>query len=364
MEYRYLRFDAREREVEERVRALLGIYHQLLLHTDGDVDTALEYLDRIGQRAGLLGPSFTIEDFKRYLEREKAVVKKKGGGLALTKKGEAGLKRASLEAVFSRLERGVPGEHRVHTQGWGTERLAETRPYAFGDPIASIDTVESVSNALRRSGIETISLDEEDLRVFETEHSSACATVLLLDVSHSMVLYGEDRITPAKQVALALCELITTRYPKDSLEMVLFGDEAHRVPLAEIPYVKVGPYHTNTKAGLEMAREILRKKPQQNRQIFMLTDGKPSALSERDGGIYKNPFGLDTRIVNKTLEEADLCRRLGIPITTFMLARDPLLVDFVETFTRVNRGRAYYSGLDRLGSLLFVDYLTNRRRRS
>ena len=178
-----------------------------------------------------------------------------------------------------------------------------------------------------------------------------------------MILYGEDRITPAKRVALALCELITTRYPKDSLNVLLFGDAAKEVSMAEIPYLSAGPYHTNTKAGLELAREILRKKKQLNRQIFMLTDGKPSALTERNGEIYKNPFGLDRRIVNKTLEEADNCRRLGIPITTFMLTTDPLLVDFVDRFTKANRGRAYYSDLESLGSFVLVDYMRNKRRR-
>ena len=185
--------------------------------------------------------------------------------------------------------------------------------------------------------------------------------MLLLDVSHSMILYGEDRITPAKRVALALCELITTRFPKDSLDVVLFGDTAWRVSMDQIPYLSAGPYHTNTRDGLRLARDILRKKRQANRQIVMLTDGKPSALTEPDGEVYKNPFGLDPRVVNKTLEEAEACRRLSIPITTFMLTSDPLLVEFVEDFTRVNRGRAYYSELDRLGSFVLVDFVRNRR---
>ena len=161
-----------------------------------------------------------------------------------------------------------------------------------------------------------------------------------------------------------MAELITTRYPKDSLDVLLFGDEAWQVTLDELPYIGVGPFHTNTRAGLVLARELLRKKRQANRQILMVTDGKPSALTERDGSIYKNSFGLDRRVVNKTLEEADALRRLGIPVTTFMLTQDPTLVDFIETFTRTNRGRAYYASPDRLGSFVFVDYLRNRRRRS
>jgi uncharacterized protein with von Willebrand factor type A (vWA) domain len=185
----------------------------------------------------------------------------------------------------------------------------------------------------------------------------------MVDVSHSMILYGEDRITPAKRVALALCELITTRYPRDSLHVVLFGDTAWEVSWDRLPYIGVGPFHTNTRAGLQLAQEILRRKKQSNRQIFMITDGKPSALTEPDGSIYKNPFGLDRRIVNKTLDEAANCRRLGIPVTTFMLTDDYPLVEFVERFTRANRGRAYYSQPDRLGDFVFVDYIRNRKRR-
>ena len=207
-----------------------------------------------------------------------------------------------------------------------------------------------------------IELREEDLEVYETEHLSSCATVLCLDLSHSMILYGEDRITPAKRVALALTELVRTRYPKDYLAVVTFGDDAEEVPLDRLPYVSVGPYHTNTRGALRLARSLLARRKQKNRQILMVTDGKPSALTERDGEVYKNPFGLDRRVVSKTLEEADACRREGIPITTFMLTDDPTLVEFVERFTATNRGRAYYSGLGKLGDFLLVDYLRNRRR--
>jgi uncharacterized protein with von Willebrand factor type A (vWA) domain len=221
-----------------------------------------------------------------------------------------------------------------------------------------------VTNAVRRGGLDELSFAEEDLRVHESEHHASCATALLIDVSHSMILYGEDRITPAKDVALALCELIRTRYPKDLLEVIVFGDEAWRVPVAELPWLQVGPWHTNTRAGLQLARALLRRAPQANRQILMLTDGKPSALTERDGTLYKNPFGLDRRIVNKTLEEAEACRRHSIPITTFMLTEDPLLVDFVERFTKANKGRAFYSRLGTLGGFVLVDYLRNRKRRA
>jgi uncharacterized protein with von Willebrand factor type A (vWA) domain len=178
-----------------------------------------------------------------------------------------------------------------------------------------------------------------------------------------MILYGEDRITPAKRMALALTELVRTRYPKDWLAVVTFGDEAQEVPVDSLPYVQVGPFHTNTRAALRLARRLLARRRQANRQILMVTDGKPSALTEPDGEVYKNPFGLDRRVVAKTLEEADRCRREGIPVTTFMLTEDPTLVEFVERFTAVNRGRAYFASAGRIGGAVLVDYLRNRRRR-
>ena len=215
---------------------------------------------------------------------------------------------------------------------------------------------------MRRTPGRSFQLREDDLEVRERERFVSAATVLMLDISHSMILYGEDRITPAKRVALALVELIRTRYPKDALHLVLFGDDAREVPLRELPYSGVGPYHTNTHAGLQLARHILMRKKHSNRQIFMITDGKPTALNERDG-LYLNPFGLDRKIVRRTLNEAAECRRYGIPITTFMLAREPLLVDFVRQMTEINHGRAYFSSLRDLEQKVFVDFIRNRTRR-
>ncbi len=363
MEFRYSRFDPRLERLKKLLERLERVFNHLLLQTDGNVESALRYLEQLGKRYGFFDQHFGIDDFKRWLEGKQLVQRGQGGTLVLTSKGEQGIRRQSLDAIFSSLTRGEVGEHRVAAPGAGTERLPETKPWEFGDPLDLLDAHGSLQNAMLRSGGGELELEERDLQVFETEHLSSCATVLLIDVSHSMILYGEDRITPAKQVALALTELIRTRYPKDSLEVVLFGDTAWQVPLEELPYVAIGPYHTNTRDGLRLARELLSRKRHPNRQVFMLTDGKPSCLTEDDGELYKNPFGLDRRIVNKTLEEAAWCRRLGIPITTFMLTADPTLVDFVESFTRENRGRAYYSGLDKLGSFVFVDYLANRKRR-
>ena len=205
-------------------------------------------------------------------------------------------------------------------------------------------------------------MSTEDLVVTEKEYKTQTSTVLMIDISHSMILYGEDRITPAKRVALALAEYIKTQFPKDTLDIIVFGNDAWQITLKELPYLKVGPFHTNTVAGLQLAREILRRKRNPNKQIFMITDGKPSCLKE---GIkyYKNSFGLDKKIVNKCYNEAAACRRLGIPITTFMIAQDPYLQQFVEEFTKTNNGKAFFTGLQGLGDIVFTDYAKNKRKR-
>jgi len=365
-DFRYHRVDERARALRRQVERLRRLFHELLLRTNGDAELALQHLRTLAERHGLFPPGFGIGEFRDLLEQERSLARDRAGRWALTPKGEGSLRAESLDVVFSSLAADARGEHRVSHAGEGRERLPETRAYQFGDALNLVDGPGTITEALRRAGADaingTIDIQEADLRVFETEQLSSCATVMLVDVSHSMVLYGEDRITPAKRVALALAELIRTRYPKDALHVVLFGDEAREVPLDELPYIGVGPFHTNTRAGLRLAQEILRTRRQANRQIIMLTDGKPSALTERDGRIYKNPFGLDERVVNKTLDEAAQCRRLGIPITTFMLTDDPVLVDFVDRFTRINQGRAYYSRPERLGSFVLVDFIRNRRR--
>lgn len=363
MAFRYSKYDPALEELRQRIQRIERVFRHLLLALGGDVDEALRNLERIGRRYGLFDERFGIEDFKRWIERNKTVARSGEGGYTLAAAGERALRSESLDLIFSKLRGGLAGEHRVPALGDGGESSSETRAWSFGDDLARLDAPGTLRNAVRRGSADAIDVREEDFEVFQTEAAASCATVLLVDVSHSMILYGEDRITPAKRVALALAELIHTRYPKDSLDVVLFGDRAWRVDVAELPYVTVGPWHTNTREGLQVARDILRRKQHGNRQIFMVTDGKPSALTELDGALYKNPFGLDERVVNKTLEEAAYCRRLGIQITTFMLTQDPGLVEFVERFTREARGRAYYSGLDGLSSSVFVDYLRNRRRR-
>jgi uncharacterized protein with von Willebrand factor type A (vWA) domain len=361
MRLRYAHWDGDPLTNPEFLKALMRLYHTLLLQTNGDVTEALRWLGRLGEQYGFFNEKFSLDDFKKFLE-EQGAIETTAEGLELTTKGERTIRQEALDEIFSALRTDLAGDHRAPGTGGPGDALPETRPFQFGDRYQDLDLRASLRNALRRTGGETTELHEGDLEVHDTERLSSCATVLMLDISHSMILYGEDRITPAKRVALALTELILTRYPKDDLDVVLFGDDARQVPLHEIPFAEVGPYHTNTKAGLRLAQQILGRKKHANKQIFMITDGKPSAIFDR-GRLYKNPFGLDPKIVNKTLEEAAICRRKRIPITTFMVTNDPHLKNFIARFTEVNQGRAYYSDLDRLGSFLLVDFIRNRRRR-
>lgn len=340
---------------------LLRLFNQLVLASGGDVEQAMEWM-RYLQQQGYIGEGVDLEAFFQALEAEQLVERGSEGTLQLTAGGERRIRRSAFEEIFGALKRGGPGYHPIRAAGEGAERQPETRPYEFGDELNRIDSVRSFHNALKRTHGE-LALSEEDLEVFETEHLTSCATVVAIDVSHSMVLYGEDRITPAKTVALALTELITSKYPKDDLQVILFGDRAERIDLGEIAKVQAGPFHTNTREALQLARGLLSRQKQPNKQVFLITDGKPSAITEDNGQIYKNPFGLDMRIVNKTLDEADFCRRQKIVVTTFMLATDPALTEFVEKLTQINRGRAYFASPYNLGEFILADYIKNRRRR-
>lgn len=357
--FRYERWNEEWLDRLKRLASLMALFHHLLLQSNGDVERALQYMKQL-QRFGHLPKDADLEGFRRALE-EGRIISLRNGVPKLTPRGEAFVRRESLNQIFSSLKRGPFGQHRTPQAGEGGEKLPETRPWRFGDEIADLDLQRTMRNSLARSGLE-LKLSEDDFELRESEHSTSCATVLMVDVSHSMILYGEDRITPAKKVALALAELIQTRYPKDSLNVLLFGDDAQEVKVADLPYVGAGPYHTNTRAGLQLAQRILRRKKHPNKQIFMITDGKASAITE-NGKLYKNPFDLDPKIVARTLEEAAVARRNRIVITTFMLTRHPALVEFVNRLTRVNRGRAYFSSVDDLGESMFVDYIRNRKRR-
>ena len=340
---------------------LRRLFNNLLLQSGGDVEEAMRWMRALQER-GYLDPNVDLDAFFARLVDEELIGEDRNGSLVIGPAGERQIRRDALDEIFGGLKKSTTGYHSISTAGQGSERLTETRPYQFGDDPMSLDGVRTLQNAMKKGDPSAdISITEEDLEVFETEHNSGCATVVMIDISHSMILYGEDRITPAKKVALALTELILTKYPKDTIDVVLFGDDATEVPISEIPYVKVGPYHTNTREGLELAQAVLRRRKHNNKQIFMITDGKPSALRE-GGRLYTNSFGLDMKIVNKTLEEADRCRRARIPITTFMLATDPMLVNFVDQLSRINRGRAFYSSADRLGEYILADYIRNRRK--
>ncbi len=352
------------------MEGLFKLFSYLLMKTSGNVDDALEWLEYLDEQRGILG-TITMQELVEALKKEGLIREDEGRddgrggqGHSLTGKGKRQIRKDALEEIFSSLKKSSPGDHRTPHAGQGVEQTGELRPFTFGDHVSHIDPTQTLSNALRRDGnLDRFTLREEDIRLHETEQTSAVATVLMLDISHSMILYGEDRITPAKQVALALSELIMTRYPKDRLHVVLFGDDAVEVDVGDIATVSVGPYHTNTRAGLKMARSLLRRQRNANRQIFMVTDGKPSAMFEESGRLYKNSFGLDPKIVNRTLDEAVACRREGITISTFMVAQDAYLIDFVEDLTKANMGRAYFTGLGNLGEMLFVDYIKNRKRK-
>lgn len=347
---------------EQRLQAMVSLFSYLMLQTNGDVEEAIEWLRQLAEDYGLFDEKMTLEDFVKKL-KEMGIIEDAKDMMILTTKGIQRIRRDALNEIFTSLKKSNAGFHETPHTGSGVDRLSETRKWTFGDMPMNIDLTSTLTNAFIRDGIDDFTLKEDDLEVFETEHTTSCATALLLDISHSMILYGEDRITPAKQVALALAELIMQKYPRDYLALIVFGDDARLVSLSELPFLSVGPYHTNTKAALQLARNLLRRHNSANKQIFMVTDGKPSAIFDSNGQLYKNSFGLDPRIVNKTLDEAVACRREKIVISTFMVARDPYLINFVEELTKANRGRAYYSSLSNLGEYVFVDYIRNRRKR-
>ena len=268
----------------------------------------------------------------------------------------------TLKDLMGSLGKSSFGRHDTRDLATGVESGGISRPSEFGDTL-NLDISGTLFNAVRREGSKVpIELDYPDLMVHQTEYQSSCATVLMLDCSHSMILYGEDRFTPAKKVALALSHLIRTQYPGDSLHLVLFHDSAEEMPLGELARVQVGPYYTNTREGLRLARRILSRQKKDMKQIVMITDGKPSALTLEDGRIYKNAFGLDPLVVTQTLEEVGRCRRSGILINTFMLASDYSLVHFVQKVTELCRGKAYFTTPYTLGQYLLMDYMQKKTR--
>ena len=268
----------------------------------------------------------------------------------------------TLKDLLGSLGKSSFGRHDTRELATGIESGGASRQYEFGDTL-NLDISETLFNAVRREGLQVpLMLDYPDLMVHQCEYQSSCATVMMLDCSHSMILYGEDRFTPAKRVALALSHLIRTQYPGDSLHLVLFHDSAEEVPLTELARVQVGPYYTNTREGLRLAQRILSRQKKDMRQIVMITDGKPSALTLDDGRIYKNAFGLDPLVVTQTLEEVAKCRKSGILINTFMLASDYSLVHFVQKVAEICRGKAYFTTPYTLGQYLLMDYMSKKTR--
>jgi Ca-activated chloride channel homolog len=358
----FTEFNDQEGQVSPFER-LFRVFKEILVHTSGDVTEALSWMHEIDRAHGLTKPDYGMADFiqdlidKGYLRQNERA----GQGMVPAARLESALRRQALDDIFTDLRKSAPGNHRTRYFGQGDEKQPETRPYIFGDSPEQIAVTESLRNAQIRFGIDEFRLTPEDLEVSETSFQAQTATVLMIDISHSMILYGEDRITPAKKVAMALAELITTRYPKDTLDIIVFGDDAWPIAIRDLPYLQVGPYHTNTVAGLELAMDILRRRRNANKQIFMITDGKPTCI-RKGKRYYKNSFGLDRQILRRTMNLALSARKLHIPITTFMIARDPWLVRFVEDFTRANAGKAFYAGLEGLGSFVFRDYKDNKRR--
>ena len=266
----------------------------------------------------------------------------------------------ALRDLLGSLGKSSFGRHDTRDLATGIEASGASKPYEFGDTL-NLDITATLSSAIQREGLGLpLNLEYRDLQVHQCEYQSSCATVLMLDCSHSMILYGEDRFTPAKKVAMALSQLIRTQYPGDSLSLVLFHDSAEEVPLSQLARVKVGPYYTNTREGLRMAQRILQRQRKDMKQIVMITDGKPSALTLEDGRIYKNAFGLDPLVVSQTLEEVSKCKRAGVLINTFMLASDYGLVQFVQKVTQMCRGKAYFTTPYTLGQYLLMDYMSRK----
>lgn len=360
--YRFSEFIPENDPEKSSFENLLKVFMQLLLITSGDVSEALNWLNNIDLKYGLTNDQYGMGDFIEDLKKEGYVTEdNESGQIVITPKSEQSIRKSALEEIFGKLKKSKRGNHKTNFSGIGDEPSTEKREYRFGDTLDQISMTDSIRNAQINHGLSNFMLTEDDLEVNENEYKTQTSTALMIDISHSMILYGEDRITPAKKVAMALAELITKKYPKDTLDILVFGNDAWQIEIKDLPYLQVGPYHTNTVAGLELAMDLLRRRKNANKQIFMITDGKPTCLKE---GIkyYKNSFGLDRKILNKTLNLAAQCRRLKIPVTTFMIASDPYLKEFVKEFTEVNNGSAYYSSLQGLGDLIFEDYKRNRRK--
>ena len=359
-------------EEKDNFDRVFEIFKELITHTSGDIEESFNWLESLDKEYNIFSEEYSLEDFQEdlkkrgYIKDEIDSDNDSGSGNSkkiLTAKLESALRKYALDQIFGKLKKSGLGNHQTSKSGLGDEKDGELREFRYGDDISSINMTESVKKAQINNGLSDFLITENDLVVEQTRHKAQMSTVLMIDISHSMILYGEDRITPAKKVAMALVELIKRKYPKDSIDIIVFGNEAWTIKIKDLPYLKVGPYHTNTVAGLELAMDILRRKRNTNKQIFMITDGKPSCITLPSGESYKNSNGLDEMIVSKCLNKADQARKLKIPITTFMIAQDPYLRQFVDLFTAQNKGKAFLTGLSGLGQMIFEDYEKNRIKR-
>ena len=347
---------------------LFEIFKELITYTSGDFDEAIDWLRQLDKEYKLTDENYTIDDFiddllnKGYITAEISSDGDKTSN-KISAKMEKALRKFALKKIFGQIKKSKSGNHKSKFSGNDDEDSNDFKNYQYGDLVDKIVVSESLKNMYTRTGSDELDLISDDIVVKNSSHNSQMSTVLMIDISHSMILYGEDRITPAKKVAMALSELIITRYPKDTLDILVFGNDAKIIKLKQLPYLKVGPYHTNTVSGLKLAMDILKKKKNNNKQILMITDGKPSCLKLNDGSYYKNSAGLDPKITNKCYTMAKQAKKLKIPITTFMIASDIFLQNFVREFTKANGGKAFYTGLDNLGEMIFEDYESNRKRK-
>ncbi|MHA4807004.1 vWA domain-containing protein [Flavitalea flava] len=359
--FHFTGYDPNEQD-KSKFDQLLDVFMQLLSYTNGDVSETLQWMNQLDKEYQLSDKDYGMGDFiddlkdKGYIDENNQT-----GEIKITPKTEQGIRKRSLEEIFGKLKKTKQGNHITYKPGQGDEMNPESRPFRFGDQLEQIDFTESIRNAQINHGIDSFNMQEDDLKIREMDYKSQTSTVLMIDISHSMILYGEDRITPAKKVAMALSELITTKYPKDTLDIVVFGNDAWPVEIKDLPYLQVGPYHTNTVAGVELAMDILRRRRNANKQIFMITDGKPTCL-KIGKRYYKNSFGLDRKITSRCLNLAAQCKKLKIPITTFMIASDPYLQRFVTEFTETNNGKAFFASLDHLGAFIFRDFESGKRK--
>jgi Ca-activated chloride channel family protein len=330
-----------------------------------DIQDILDALEVLEQQ-GLLPERYQGEEgMKKLMERleEEGYIRRERQKPDLTQKGLERVSEKTLRDLLQSIGKSGVGHHETRQPGTGIETDYSTKPYEYGDPL-NLDVSGTLLNAAIREGPKVpLPLEADDLEIYQSEHMAPCATVLCLDCSHSMILYGEDRWTPARRVAMALAHLIRTQYPGDSLNVVLFHDDAEEIRPDDLLYTDIGPHYTNTREGLILAQRILSRKRTLNRQIIMITDGKPSVITEGDR-IYRDPsWGLNPLIVTKTLDEARRCRNSGVIINTFMLARDMTLVDFVRKVTSITRGRAYFASPRTLGQYLLLDFMTRKGRR-